>query len=388
MMVRAASLVFGAVGLLLFACSGASGDSGSGGGGSGGGSAASGGTGGGIGLGGSAAGGNGGTGLGGGCATDTHDGELVPLDMFLMLDNSGSMQDGGKWGAVTGAINQFVGLPGTEGLAMGLGHFPIVPAAPPTCAVNTDCGAAGICFFGLCIANDVCEPTEYAKPVVGIAPLPGVGSQITAAIGQLGPSGGTPTRAALQGSMMYSMEWAKQHTDHITIVVLATDGEPSGCDPNSVSDVSAVAAQGLASNPSVLTFVVGVGSQLTSLNAVAQAGGTGQATIVSAGNAAQEFLDALNAIRGAVGCNYKLPIPPSGKPDPNKVNVAFTPDGGPQIIFPKVGGPGECQGKNGWYYDDPANPSQIILCPASCDLVTNTPGKVDVVLGCQSQVPE
>src|SRR5690349_2748292 len=125
-MLRAASLALGVVGILAFgACSGASGDNNNGG--SGGGSAAMGGTGGGIDLDGGAATGSGGTGLGGGCATDTHDGELVPLDMFLMLDNSGSMQDSGKWGAVTGAINQFVGLSGTEGLAMGLGHFPITP---------------------------------------------------------------------------------------------------------------------------------------------------------------------------------------------------------------------------------------------------------------------
>jgi hypothetical protein len=387
-MLRAASLALGMVGLLVFAaCSDASGTKNDGTvGGSGGGAAAFGGTGGGIGLGGNGAGGNGGTGLGGGCATDTHDGELVPLDMFLMLDNSGSMSDSGKWTAVSGAIKQFVGLPGTDGLAMGFGHFPIVPPAPPSCTVNTDCGASGLCFFGICVANDECEPTEYGKPVVPIAPLPGVGPQISAAIDQLGPNGGTPTRAALQGAMMYTIDWAKQNPDHISIVVLATDGQPEGCEPNSVADVSNVAAQGVASSPSVLTFVVGVGSELTALNAVAQAGGTQQAIIVNAGNAAQEFLDALNAIRGAVGCNYKIPIPASGKPDTTKVNVAFTPDGGAQVIFPKVGGAGDCQGKTGWYYDNEADPTQIILCPAACDLVSNLKGKVDVVLGCQTQV--
>jgi hypothetical protein len=381
-MMRGVGLSLGAIGLFvaIAACSSASSDSG-GAGGPGTGGFSTGGTGAGIGLGGSAGNGNGGTGLGGGCASDVHDGELVPLDMFLMLDNSGSMSDEGKWGAVTGAIKDFVALPGTQGLAMGLGHFPIV-SGPPTCTVNTDCGPAGLCLFGLCVTNDSCEPTEYAQPMVPIAALPGVGSQISAAISTLSPSGGTPTRVALQGSMMYTMEWAKQNPDHITVVVLATDGEPMGCDPNTVSDVSNVAAQGLSSNPSVLTFVVGVGSQLTSLNAVAQAGGTDQAIIVSSGNAGQEFLDALNAIRGAVGCNYKIPLPPTGDPDPNKVNVAFTPDGGTQQIFKKVSGAGACQGSTGWYYDDEANPTQIILCPGACDLVSNLKGKVEVVLGC------
>jgi len=238
----------------------------------------------------------------------------------------------------------------------------------------------------MCI-GDSCEPTDYAKPVVAIAPLPGVGSAITSAIGGTSPNGDTtPTRPALQGAMTYSIDWAANHTDHITIVVLATDGEPTGCMPNSISDVSAVATVGLTSTPSVKTFVIGVGSQLSSLNAIAQAGGTGQATIVSAGNAAQEFLDALNAIRGSIGCTYKIPVGPDGTTDFTKVNVAFTPDGGTKEDFPQVGSAADCVGTKAWYYDDPNNPTQIVLCPAACDLVTNSKGKVDVLLGCPTIV--
>jgi hypothetical protein len=308
--------------------------------------------------------------------------------MFVMLDRSGSMQDGGKWSAVTSALNTFVGLPNLTGLAMGLGFFPVppTPPPPPTCTANEQCGPNGLCLFGMCI-GDSCEPTDYAKPVVGIAPLPGVGSAITSAIGQTSPNGDTtPTRPALQGAMTYSIDWAANHTDHITIVVLATDGEPTGCMPNSISDVSAVATVGLNSNPSVKTFVIGVGGQLSSLNAIAQAGGTGQATIVSAGNAAQEFLDALNAIRGSIGCTYNIPVGPDGTTDFTKVNVAFTPDGGSSESFPQVGSAADCVGTKAWYYDDPTNPTQIILCPAACDLVTNTKGKVDVLLGCPTIV--
>ena len=42
---------------------------------------------------------------------------------------------------------------------------------------------------------------------------------------------------------------------------------------------------------------------------------------------------------------------------------------------------------NGWYYDNPAAPTQIILCPASCTLVEgDMTGEVDVTLGCSTVI--
>lgn len=333
-------------------------------------------------------------GFGANCAADSYTGELLPLDMYLMLDRSGSMDEGGKWPAVTSAIKQFVALPNVTDVGMGLAFFPDVPnpPPPPTCATNQDCGKDALCIpgFGLCEHLGSCEPTVYAKAIVGMAPLPGVGSSISTAIDAVQPTGGaTPSRPALQGAMMYAIDWAKNHTDHVTVVVLATDGEPTGCDPNSVSDVAAVATQGLGSAPSVKTFVIGVGAQLTSLDAVASAGGTNKALIVSGSSTAQSFLDALNEIRGAVGCTYKIPTPTGGgQADPTKVNVAFTPSGGTQEIFPQVANAGACLGTKSWYYDNPSNPTQIILCPAACDQVENSPGqgKMDVAIGCTTIV--
>ncbi len=128
--------------------------------------------------------------------------------------------------------------------------------------------------------------------------------------------------------------------------------------------------------------MIGVGSELVALNQVAAAGGTNNALIVSAGNAANEFLDALNEIRGAVGCVYKIPVPTGGgEPDLTKLNVVFKPNGGTPETFPNVASAADCMGKKAWYYDDNANPTQIILCPAACDLVSNQAGPVVVELG-------
>jgi hypothetical protein len=392
-MVRCLSFVFGALGIgLLAACGGTGGASGSGGSGAGGASAS-----GGISSGGSgaiAAGGQ--SGAGGACAADPYDGQLLPLDMFVMLDRSGSMEEQGKWPAVVSALNDFVSLQSLAGLGMGLGFFPTKPEQPPPgpCATFADCGAYGPCLpgFNACSGSlapdDSCVASDYAKPVVPIASLPGVASQITSAIGAAKPSGNsTPTAPALEGAIDYAFSWAQQKPDHITVVVLATDGEPTNCNPNTVTTVVARAEEGFTGTPSIRTFVIGVGSQLTTLNEIAEKGGTGQAIIVSAGNASKEFLAALNAIRGAIGCAYKLPVPTSGEPDTDKLNVVFTPDAaGEPEYFPRVQTAADCLGNKAWYYDDNANPTQIILCPAACDLVTNQKGTVVVELGCTQVV--
>lgn len=388
--------VLGAVISLLFvcasACSSATGTntahSGSGGSGAG-----TGGTGGGINTDGGGTGG-----LSSSCAKAKYTGELVPLDMFVMLDRSGSMQDSGKWPAVTGALGNFVSLPGLSGIGMGIGFFPTQPATPPpsgscapgslTCGVYECVPILDKCSGApMAMPNDSCVDTDYAKPVVGIAPLPGVGTAINSAIAGQQPTGdSTPTDAALHGAIEYAEQWAGAHPDDITIVVLATDGEPNNCNPNTIQTVAARAAQGVSNKPSIKTFVIGVGSSLTSLNAIAQSGGTGQALIVdTANNPSQQFLDALDKIRGSVGCALKLPQPQNGQtPDYNKVNVVFTPDGGKQQVIPYKNDASGCQaGKPGWYYTpDPNNPTHIKLCPASCDLVSNTKGATQVIVGC------
>ena len=71
-------------------------------------------------------------------------------------------------------------------------------------------------------------------------------------------------------------------------------------------------------------------------------------------------------------------------PNFNKVNVEFTPEGGTKEVIPRVGSEAECGTEPGYYYDDPNNPTTIILCPASCDNIELNPGNVRVALGCDS----
>jgi len=86
-------------------------------------------------------------------------------------------------------------------------------------------------------------------------------------------------------------------------------------------------------------------------------------------------------------CAFEVPPPPPGETlDPNQVNLVYTPTGGSAETVPRVDGVGACAG-DGWYYDDPSAPTQIIVCPATCDTFEADPdGRVDLQFGCATVV--
>jgi hypothetical protein len=329
-----------------------------------------------------------------GCAGAATKAQQLPLDMYIMLDQSASMLEtvaggGDKWDAITAALKSFLVQPGLKGISIGLQFFAVPPSAMPSCpmscANDAACGNYGPCSGGVCypcgttgMVADSCDAADYATPDVEIAPLNGaqINSLYTSIDGHM-PYSDTPTSAALQGAA---------NPGHVVIAVLATDGDPTECDP-SKAHINAIAAAGVSGTPKILTFVVGVGTSLSSLNGIAAAGGTTKAFIVDTNqNVNMQFLAALNTIRGAaLGCQYEIP-----KPDGGKVNVQYTPGGGgaseeisnypDKAHCPATG--------DGWYYDDPMAPTQILLCPATCTKVGgDSMGEVDVVLGCKTKQP-
>jgi len=340
------------------------------------------------------------------CATSIVKADKIPLDLYVMLDQSGSMSDsvaagGTKWTTVTSALGTFLQQPGLDGVSVGIQYFGVPPGGGActvlSCTVDADCGATacGPCVANACIgffggAGDSCTASDYAMPAVEIAPLPGVASQIVSSMGMHSPTTGTPTSAALQGAVDHAKAWKQAHPSDAVVAVLATDGDPGECD-TSLPNIDAIAAAALAGTPSVMTFVIGVGPSLSSLNGIASAGGTTQAFLVdTGGNVNQQFLDAMNAIRhAALGCQYLIPTPTDGgAPDFGAVNVVYQPMGGNAQTFPNVMDMASCPANgNGWYYDNPAAPTQIILCPASCSTVeADMTGEVDVTLGCSTVI--
>jgi len=341
------------------------------------------------------------------CATSVTKADQVPLDLYIMLDQSSSMSDsvmgGTKWSAVTSAIQTFLGQPGLDGVSVGLQYF-AVPAGTSnsctvlSCTVDADCGATacGPCIAGACLGylgqlggNDSCTASDYATPAVEIAPLPGVATAIESSMSMHSPSTSTPTSAALQGAVDHAKAWQQAHPSDVAVVILATDGDPTECD-TSLTDIDAIAATAAAGPPKILTFVIGVGTDTSNLDGIAQAGGSTSAYLVdTGGNVNQQFLDAMNAIRhAALGCAYTIPMG-SGPVDYSQVNVVYQPGGGGNpVTLPYVMSQANCPASgNGWYYDNPTTPTEIILCSSTCTAIeADTMGEVDITLGCATVV--
>jgi hypothetical protein len=308
------------------------------------------------------------------CATSVVTAQKVALDLFIMLDQSASMDEnvsgGTKWSTVKSALTTFLGQPGLDGVSVGIQYFGLPDSSGFT---------------------DSCTASDYAKAEVEIAPLPGVASAITSSINAHSPTTSTPTSAALQGAINHASMWAGTHPGEAVAVILATDGEPTEC-TTSMSTIDGIAAAGFAANPKIPTFVIGVGSSLSNLNGIAMAGGTNMAFLVdTGGNVNQQFLQAMNDIRhAALGCTYSVPTDPNGGTvDYNSVNIVYQPgNGGPPVTLPYVMTKANCPAMgNGWYYDNPQAPTQILLCDSSCSgIELDATGSVNITLGCSTVI--
>ncbi|HVU02807.1 MAG TPA: vWA domain-containing protein [Polyangiaceae bacterium] len=332
-----------------------------------------------------------------------------PFDMFIMYDQSGSMNDktpkGTKWDVIKGALTGFVNDQQNADIGVGIAYFPLSPPACTTSGPNCNCINLFITTICIPTGGGSCNAPDYAVPDVGIAPLPGVAPAIVTSVGNHGPGGGTPTAPALQGALQYAEPWAAAHPDKKTIVVLATDGDPTGCSGNAVQDVANIAATGLSATPPVQTFVIGVGSSLTSLNQIAQYGGTGQAFIVDAttGDPAQQFLDAMNKIRESstttethtethtetqstpVPCEWTIPAsPPNGGTfDKGKVNVTYAVGGGTPTSIGYVDSESACANVDqGWHYDSADAPTKVQVCSQTCTAIQDS--TVSLAFGCET----
>ena len=101
------------------------------------------------------------------CVTSRAEAERVPVDMYIMLDRSGSMlaETGAgptKWDATREALDNFIQDPRSQGLGVGLQYFPIgKEGVPTTCRVDADCGGTD---NGPCI-NRLCQPARFGPSI-------------------------------------------------------------------------------------------------------------------------------------------------------------------------------------------------------------------------------
>lgn len=305
--------------------------------------------------------------LDGACGLISEKAKSTPLHLYVVMDKSSSMV-GQKWDAASAGIQAFVSDPNSNGIYVGLKFFPRAPS------------------------GQVCDQVPYSMPDTPFDLLPGNAQPIIDAINAQGPDGlGTPTYPALGGGLLKGIEIAQNNPGHTSAVLLVTDGLPQGpatdcggVNPESTQVIADLALAGKNFNPPVLTYVIGLpGVDQTFANAVAAAGGTDSAILVSSTNVQKEFADALAKVRGqALPCEYDLPDQVGNEFDIDHVNVWVTPGGGTASAVPQVD---DCSQGAGWYYapPSPAAPETIVLCPGVCDGVkSDFQASVDIVLGC------
>ncbi len=220
--------------------------------------------------------------------------ELASLDIYVLLDSSGSMEeltaDGlTKADALYGALEGFLTAEDSEGLGAALTFFPIEDEsvsefcdsddvcgggdescfAPDVCSMSSQacrndadcpeagetcldlgrcegtedfcvigggfggCGPAVRCVdFGLCINRISCDTSDYRRPVVPLGLLPENAPRIIEALTSREIDGGTPTLPALTGVMERARRRTIESPGSKVIVLLATDGFPESCDDN------------------------------------------------------------------------------------------------------------------------------------------------------------
>lgn len=302
----------------------------------------------------------------GSCESATFEAEPVPLTLVVLLDRSGSMLSGGTdhWTPSTNAIRAFVDRSEVIGMEVGLNYF---PSKVGTGSSNTD----------------------YATLAVPINTLPENVLPVMNSLAGTSPNGGTPMAAALEGTIQALRKYINDTGPRAGGIVLVTDGDPTDGKDRVISAATS-GANPPTGQPRVSTFAVGMqGASFGTLNQIAMAGG-GSETAFNVGEGAsmqQALLGALDTIRtGAIGCEYVLPVPDRGKLNPESVEVRFTPGANdPSSTFRLVANLAACGATTGgFYYDDPAEPKQILLCPASCDVVNAgaSSASVELFLGC------
>jgi hypothetical protein len=309
------------------------------------------------------------------CAAQAFDAKRIPPSLYVVFDRSGSMR-GAKWDGSTNALNSLV-TKSEDTMKVGLTFF------PPN--------------------ESSCEVSAFG-PVVPLGPLSATRKSIQCAIGKASgcpgitarsPNGGTPMMPAVQAGVSYMQ---KVTTDGTRVVILLTDGDPSGC--GTIEQVIAEAGKAPAGTPKVLVYVIGApGGTVRNLSQVASAGGGKRiATCVANtsdvsrachyqigdANFEAQLTAALEDIKGkALSCTFAVPKgggEAGSDIDSNQVNVNYTDASGTTTLDRD---PAKA---NGWDYTD--NGETITIYGPRCDALLADPNvKVQLVFGCKTKGP-
>jgi hypothetical protein len=286
-----------------------------------------------------------------------------------------------RWCYAINALAGFFGAPTSNGMGVALQFFP-----------NGNCGWINDTEQNCCAYGSCCSGSADAVPAVNLGRLPGHLPSLVSALNTSSPLGTTtPIEAALRGLITYTA--ANQSPSRSMVAILVTDGDPNGCDLNTVALANLISAH--RARTGIKTFIIGTdGANFQTLEQLAVAGGAAPHSIycttgfsscsffnVGAG-APEAFIDALQQIqRSVVGCRFSLPSTDGGIVEPSSLVVdVVSPANADRQTLVRRSSANECG--DGWYAD-PASPGEFSLCPQSCATVQSQIGvSIEVLAGC------
>jgi hypothetical protein len=332
------------------------------------------------------------------CAGQALAAQPIGLDMYVVLDRSGSMEEGApedtpgdctlnltgtpsvpsKWCLATHALAKYFASPGAVNNRASLQYFPL----------EGEEGDDAVCTGGM---------ISQAQVPLSALPVAAATDALIQSLDAAVPDGdGTPIEAALNGMKTYTS--THQDGTRVMIGILITDGAPTQCSEETTL-LASILSTHLATT-GLKTFIIGMnGAVDATLETLAIAGGApphmdfcGTVTPpchyynVGSGDPAA-FASALQQIQlsAALPCDFDIPPPPDTQDlDPNLVNVTFT-NLGVANVLGRVSDATACTG-DGWYYDNVAAPTKVQLCPTTCTTASmaGEDAKVDITFGCET----
>ena len=302
------------------------------------------------------------------CGNTTITPEREQVDVFIVLDRSGSM---------------YYSIAEDCYCAPSLGGGPTTPlcASSVNCTNRWDAVSSALSVtmatmttinWGLELystPNAVNSCTVSGAPQVALGTINSAAA-VQSAILRGAPAGNTPTAAAITAAAAY----VPTVTDGLKqAILLATDGAPNcnGGVPNPTDDLPAtLTAIGAAYALGLPVYVIGIGPSVGNLDSMAAAGGTGS---YYAATSPKQLSDVLNAISKIVAttCTFQTPMSP---PDNSKVWVYVD----KQLVTESA--------TDGWTFG--ATSSIVVLTGSFCqNMLAGNTTNVQVIFGCKDEPP-
>lgn len=317
-----------------------------------------------------------------GCSESKTEILQVPIVIEFAVDESGSMDGSGsndKWGAARDALLaafEDMNKTGDKAMFVGLLRW------------STDVG-------NKVSPGPIADPNHYASLVstIDTTKAGGGSTYMNKAL-----------TAAYQAVEQFTSPAGFVKDDVRRAVVLVSDGAPLESEKPTNEALAQTKLGGSPPKGPVVTFAVGIGpfpSPSTStydpafMSRMAIAGGTAppdcsptslnpaglchfQITPAGTDNtsAKQALVEAINKIR-ALTASCEFSFTTTANTNLGDVKVEVTDKDGNKTSIPK-------DEENGWSFDDPANPTKVILHGDACSATSGTlSGRVDVIIGCK-----